>query len=63
MTQTNSTMTFKQQIWLDRAFVKMEKRGLVTLLKGDSRELYRRFLSQPIAYRQYIRRLEREDWA
>jgi hypothetical protein len=56
-------MTFKQQIWLDRAFVKMEKRGLVTLLKGDSRELYRRFLSQPIAYRQYIRRLEREDWA
>jgi hypothetical protein len=48
---------FERMIWLDRAFVMMETRGLVLLLKGESRKLYQEFLKKPQDYRTYIREL------
>lgn len=52
---------YERMIWLDRAFVKMEKRGLVMLLRGNGRRLYQEFLTKPVMYRTYIRDLEKDD--
>jgi hypothetical protein len=61
MTQTNSMTKLEKEIWLHRAFVKMERRHLVVLLEGEAKELYLDFLMKPQAYRDYIRGLEMID--
>ncbi len=40
----------------DRVFAMIENRGLVSLLKDRSLELYHEFLQTPPAYQNYIRK-------
>ncbi len=48
-------------IFLDRCFVKMERRGLTHLLKNDELSRYNQFLARPIEYQNQIRQMEESE--
>jgi hypothetical protein len=47
-------LTYQVNVRLDRTFVKMEKRGLVHLLRGQFKELYLDWMQKPATYRDWI---------
>jgi len=54
-------LTFTVAVRLDRSFVKMEKRGLTKLLRGNDLELYLDWTQKPKVYRDWIYGLEANE--